>query len=129
MSNQTQDTKDIQTKPTYQEVEQALINVVKAGIYYKKPKEGKFMQNYKERIKKLRQAEDPNEYIKNLAQIIFPNEDKYNKTMNDYKEFYGRDPKILNSIIELYELYYKLAKDHFIKEAQIDQEAEDFLNL
>ena len=48
MSNQTQDTKDIQTKPTYQEVEQALINVVKAGIYYKKPKEGKFMQSYKE---------------------------------------------------------------------------------
>jgi len=129
MSNQTQDTKDNQTKPTYQEVEQALINVVKAGIYYKKPKDGKFMQNYKERIKKLRQAEDPNEYIKNLAQIIFPNEDKYNKTMNDYKEFYRRDPKILNSIIELYELYYKLAKDHFIKEAQIDQEAEDFLNL
>ena len=129
MSNQTQDTKDIQTKPTYQEVEQALINVVKAGIYYKKPKEGKFMQNYKERIKKLRQAEDPNEYIKNLAQIIFPNEDKYNKTMNDYKKFYGRDPKILNSIMELYKLYYKLAKDHFVKEAQIDQEAEDFLNL
>src|SRR6185437_16427703 len=114
MSNQTQDTKDIQTKPTYQEVEQALINVVKAGIYYKKTKDRKFMQNYKERIKKLRQAEDPNEYIKNLAQIIFPNEDKYNKTMNDYKEFYRRDPKILNSIIELYELYYKLAKDHFI---------------
>ena len=129
MSSITQDTKDNQTKPTYQEVEQALINVVKAGIYYKKPKDGKFMQNYKERIKKLRQAEDPNEYIKNLAQIIFPNEDKYNKTMNDYKEFYGRDPKILNSIIELYELYYKLAKDHFVKEAQIDQEAEDFLNL
>ena len=129
MSSSTQDTKDIQTKPIYQEVEQALINVIKAGIYYKKPKDGKFMQNYKERIKKLRQAEDPNEYIKNLAQIIFPNEDKYNKTMNDYKEFYGWDPKILNSIMELYELYYKLAKDHFVKEAQIDQEAEDFFNL
>ncbi|CAG8468490.1 2014_t:CDS:2 [Cetraspora pellucida] len=60
ISNQTQDTKDIQTKPTYQEVEQALINIVKASIYYKKPKE---------------------------------------------------------------------AKDYFIKEAQIDKEAEDFLNL
>ncbi|CAG8822364.1 8551_t:CDS:1, partial [Cetraspora pellucida] len=40
MSNQTQDTKDNQTKPTYQEVEQALINVVKAGLYYRKPKDG-----------------------------------------------------------------------------------------
>jgi hypothetical protein len=44
------------TKPTYQEIEQALINVVKAGIYYRRPKKGKFMQSYKERIKKLRQA-------------------------------------------------------------------------
>ena len=129
MSNQTQDTKDIQTKPTYQEVEQALINVVKAGIYYRKPKDGKFMQNYKERIKKLRQAEDPEKYVLNSAMTIFPNEDKYNKTMNDYKEFYGRDPKIFTSIMELYKLYYNLAKDHFIKEAQIDKEAEEFLNL
>ena len=36
------------TKPTYQEVEQALINVVKTGIYYRRPKEGKFLQSYKE---------------------------------------------------------------------------------
>ena len=129
MSNQTQDTKDIQTKPTYQEVEQALINVVKAGIYYKKPKEGKFMQSYKERIIKLRQAEDPEEYILKLAMTIFPNEEKYHKIKDDYKEFYGRDPKIFTSIMELYKLYYNLAKDHFVKEAQIDKEAEEFLNL
>ena len=51
------------------------------------------------------------------------------KIKDDYKEFYGRDPKILNSIMELYKLYYKLAKDHFVKEAQINKEAEDFLNL
>ena len=89
MSNQTQDIKDIQTKPTYQEVEQALINVVKAGIYYKKPKEGKFMQSYKERIIKLRQAEDPEEYILKLAKTIFSNEEKYHKIKDDYKEFYG----------------------------------------
>ncbi|CAG8784919.1 4062_t:CDS:2 [Cetraspora pellucida] len=73
MSNQTQDTKDIQTKPTYQEVEQALINVVKAGIYYKKPKE----------------AEDLEEYILKLAKTIFLNEEKYHKIKDDYKEFYG----------------------------------------
>ena len=106
MSNQTQDTKDIQTKPTYQEVEQALINVVKAGIYYKKPKEGKFMQSYKERIIKLRQAEDPEEYILKLAITIFPNEEKYHKIKDDYKEFYRRDPKIFTSIMELNKLPY-----------------------
>ena len=46
--------------------------------------------------------------------------------MNDYKSYYGKDPKILNSIMELYKLYYKLVKDHFIKKEDID--AEDFLS-
>ncbi|CAG8746751.1 23328_t:CDS:2, partial [Cetraspora pellucida] len=77
-----------EAKTIYQEVEQALINVVKAGIYYKKPKEGKFMQSYKERIIKLCQAEDPEEYILKLAKTIFPNEEKYHKIKDDYKEFY-----------------------------------------
>jgi len=42
------------TKPTYQDIEMALIAVVKAGLYYRRPKDGKFMQNYKERVKNLR---------------------------------------------------------------------------
>src|SRR5271163_1288521 len=67
------------TKPTSQEVEKTLINVIKAGLYYRRPKEGKFMQSYKQRINKLRQIEDPKEYVLKLAQTIFPNEDKYNK--------------------------------------------------
>jgi len=121
--------KQDKAKPTYKEVEQALINIIKAGLYYRKPKDGKFMQNYKERIRKLHQAEDPEEYILKLAKTILPNEKKYYKIKNDYKEFYGRDPKILNSIMELYKLYYKLAKDYFMKEAQIDKETEDFFNL
>src|SRR5204862_2490669 len=120
MSTQIQLT---ETKPTSQEIEQALINIVKAGLYYKRPKEGKFMQSYKERIKKLRQAEDPEEYVLKLAQTIFPNKDKYNKIMGDYKHWYGNDPEILNSIMELYKLYYKLAKDYFIKKEDIDNEA------
>ena len=43
-----------ENKPTSQEIEQALVNIIKAGLYYRRPKEGKFMQNYKERVKKLR---------------------------------------------------------------------------
>ena len=39
----TQVNQNISTKPTSQEVEQALINVVKAGLFYRRPKEGKFM--------------------------------------------------------------------------------------
>ena len=126
MSNQFQLT---ETKLTSQEVEQALINVVKAELYYKKPKDGKFMQSYKERVKKLRQAEDSEQYVEDLARTIFPNERKYHQIMDDYKSWYGRDPEILNTIMELYKLYYKLAKDYFIKKEDIDNEAEDFLSL
>jgi hypothetical protein len=85
------------------------------------------MQSYKERIRKLHQAEDPEEYVLKLAQTIFPNEDKYNKIMSDYKSWYGSDPEILNSIMELYKLYHKLAKDYFNTKAQADEEVEDFL--
>ncbi|PKK59970.1 hypothetical protein RhiirC2_719442 [Rhizophagus irregularis] len=108
-----------ETKPTYQEVEQALINVVKASIYYRRPKKGKFMQLYKERIKKLRQAEDPQEYVLKLAMTVFPNEAKYYKVKDDYKEYYGRDPKILNAIMDLYKLYYNLAKNYFITDNKL----------
>jgi len=86
------------------------------------------MQSYKERIRKLHQAEDPEEYVLKLAQTIFPNEDKYNKIMSDYKSWYGSDPEILNSIMELYKLYHKLAKDYFNTKAQADEEVEDFLS-
>ena len=70
MSIQNQST---EAKPTYKEVEQALINIIKAGLYYRKPKDGKFMQFYKEKIRKLRQAENPKEYVLNLAMTMFPN--------------------------------------------------------
>ena len=117
-----------EAKPTSQEVEQALINVVKAGIYYRKPKDGKFMQSYKERVKNLCQAEDPDKYILENAKRLFPDKDKYHSIMDDYKSWYGKDPKILNAVIDLYKLYYKLAKDYFNTEEQVSKDLEDFLN-
>ena len=86
------------------------------------------MQSYKERIKKLHQAKDPQEYVFKLAMSIFPNKAKYYKVKDDYKEYYGQDPKFFNTIIELYKLYYKLAKDYFITDKQVDEETEDFLS-
>ena len=58
---------------------------------------------------------------------IFPNEAKYHKVKDDYKEYYRRDPNILNSIMELYKLYYKLAKDYFITDKRVYEKTEDFL--
>src|SRR4051812_10897454 len=110
MSIQIQITEE---KPTFQKIKKALINVVKAGIYYKRPKNGKFMQDYKERIKKLHQAQEPEEFVIKLAQTIFLNKDKYHQIIDDYKLYYRKNLRILNAIMELYKLYYKIAKNYF----------------
>jgi len=129
MNTQIQLSEEKLGKPTAKEVEKALINVLKAGIYYNKPKDGKFMISYKERVEKLRQAEDPNEYSIELARKIFPNESQYHRVKDDFKSWYGRNPEILNAIMELYKLYYELAKDSFITKEQLDKDVEDFLAL
>ena len=126
MSTQNQST---EAKSTYKEVEQALINVIKAGLYYRKPKDSKFIQFYKEKIRKLHQAENPEEYVLNLAITIFPNKDKFNSVSSNNESWYSNDLRIHNTIMEVNKLFFKLAKDHFVKEAQIDKEAEDFFNL
>ena len=87
------------------------------------------MISYKERVEKLRQAEDPNEYSIELARKIFPNESQYHRVKDDFKSWYGRNPEILNAIMELYKLYYELAKDSFITKEQLDKDVEDFLAL
>ena len=116
-------------KPTYQEIKNALIAVIKAGILYKKPKDGKFMLRYKQRILNLRQAEEPKKFVLELAETMIPNEAKYLQVLNDNKTWYKNEPKILEAITNLYKLYYELAKDYFLTDTQADQETEDYLNL
>ncbi|CAB4492501.1 unnamed protein product [Rhizophagus irregularis] len=94
-------TQDISAKPTYREIESALIAVIKAGILYKKPKD---------------------------AQSILPNETKYQQILENYKTWYSREPKLLSAINKLYRLYYELAKDYFLTDSQADDEVEDYLN-
>lgn len=117
-----------ESKPTYQDIETALIAVIKAGIFYKKPKDSKFMQRYKERITRLRQAEEPEKYICELAQKIIPYEIRYRHALNDNNNWYKKEPKILEAINNLYKLYYEIAKDFFLTDNQVEQEAEDFIN-
>ena len=121
-------TQAIPAKPTYREIESALIAVIKAGILYKKPKDGKFILCYKQRIIKLRQAEEPENFVLETAQSILPNETKYQQFLEDYKTWYSREPKLLSAINKLYRLYYELAKDYFLTDSQADDEVEDYLN-
>ena len=57
----------LEAKLTFQQIEQALINVIKTGLYYRKPKDEKFMLSYKKRVKKLCQAEDSEKHVEDLA--------------------------------------------------------------
>ncbi|CAB4409513.1 unnamed protein product [Rhizophagus irregularis] len=87
-------TQAIPAKPTYREIESALIAVIKAGILYKKPKDGKFMLCYKQRIINLRQAEEPENFVLETAQSILPNETNYiGYTMNWQKTTSSQTPK------------------------------------
>ncbi|CAJ0745746.1 15248_t:CDS:2, partial [Entrophospora sp. SA101] len=111
--------------PTWQDIEKAIVNIVKAGVYYKKEKDGKFMQNYKKRYTELHQAEDPDIYILNNAKRIYPNEDKYISMKSQYQEWYKNEPKILQAVLKLSDLYHQLAKNHFATNEEIEEEAAD----
>src|SRR3954451_18531474 len=118
----------VEIKPTYQKVEQALINILKAGVLCGKPRDSKFMQSYKKWVLSIRQAEEPDAYILENAKRLFSTKEKYQQVMNDYKSWYGKEPKILNAVIELYKLYYKLVKDSFITETEAEEIVDDILN-
>ena len=116
------------THPTWQDIEKALIAIVRAGLYYKKPKDGKFLQNYRKRVHDLRKADDPTEFIIKKAQYLFPNEAKYNQMKKDYRTYYKYEPRILKAVETLNDLYYTIAKEYFKSEEEIEKEADDFLN-
>ena len=88
------------------------------------------MQNYKKQYTELHQAEDPDIFILDNAKRIFPNEEKYIETQKQYQEWYKykNEPKILQGILKLNDLYYQIAKDHFATNEEIEEEADDFLN-
>jgi mannose/fructose/N-acetylgalactosamine-specific phosphotransferase system component IID len=86
------------------------------------------MQNYKTRYTELHQAEDPDTYILDNAKRIYPNKDKYIEMKKQYQEWYKTEPKILQTVLKLSDLYYQLAKDHFATNEEIEKEADDFLN-
>jgi hypothetical protein len=116
------------SQPTWQDIEKALIVVVRAGFYYKKPKDGKFLQSYKKRIDELRKADDPSEFVIEKAQYLFPNEAKYNQMKKDYRTYYKYEPRTLKALESLNEIYYTIAKEYFQTDEDIEKEADDFLN-
>ena len=135
MSTITQNIDQVSTevkssKPTWQDIEKAIVIITQAGVLYKKKKDEKFMQNYKKRYTELHEAEDPDIHVLDIAKRIFPNEEKYIESKKQYQEWYKykNEPKILQGILKLNYLYYQLAKDYFATNEEIEKEADDFLN-
>ena len=135
MSTTTQNIDHLSTevkpsKPTWQDIEKAIVNIVQTGIDYKKKKNEKFMQNYKKRYTELHETEDPDIHVLDITKRIFPNEEKYIKSKKQYQKWYKykNEPKILQGILKLNYLYYQLAKDYFATNEEIEKEVDDFLN-
>ena len=46
---------------------------------------------------------------------------------DQYKEWYKFEPQLLKAIETLNIMYYKLAKDHFVKKEDLEKKVDDFL--
>ena len=114
--------------PIWQDIEKAIKNIVDMALYYKKPKNGKFLQSYKKCYSDLHGAEEPNEYIVKFAINLYPNKEKYMQMKEEYKNWYRFKPLFLKAVEKLNIIYYKLAKDHFSIRENLRKETDDFFN-
>lgn len=115
-------------KPTWQNIEKAMIEIVKASLAFNMPKTGIFLKNWKRKINELRKTDEPHQYIIENAMKLFPNEDQYRKRKSNTKEWYQYKDRLYKSLIFYYKMNYIIAKDHFKSEEQLENEADDFLN-
>ncbi|RGB39947.1 hypothetical protein C1646_811650 [Rhizophagus diaphanus] len=72
--------------------------------------------------------EKPNKYIRTVAMMLFPNEDSYKKRINRYREWYKNKKELLESVENLYKLYFELSKEErIITEEEISNTRDDLL--
>ena len=112
-------------KPTWQDFEKAIIDILRAGVIYRKPKDKGFMSWYKKQLAELRGAEDPEMHIFEKSTIKFPNEEIYNTTM---QELNSQEIKIRKAIENYYNICYNIAKDSFSTEKELEEELNEFIN-
>jgi transcription termination factor NusB len=118
---------NIELKPTWQDIEKAIVEIVQYGFYYGMKGNTKFIQNYKKVYKEIKASEDPDEYLSDLISKIYPNKDIYNQKIMEYKEWYKFKPLLLKAILKLHSLYYIIAKDQFVSLDEALNKAKDFL--
>ena len=128
VESETSSESNVTAKPTWQEIEKAIIEIVKASLAFNMPKTGNFLKSWKRKINELRHAEDLDQYSIENAKRLFPNETQFRKKMIDTKEWYQYKVRLYKALISYYNLNYIIAKDYFKSEEEIEKEADDFLN-
>ena len=102
------------TKPTWQDVEKSIIDILRAGVYCRKPKDKGFMSWYKKQLNELHQYENPETHIYKKAIDKFPNKETYNLTIETHKTYYT--------------LCYTIIKDIFATVEEMEEEFNSWLN-
>ena len=134
MSTSTQNIPQVSTEvktslSTWQDIEKAIVDVLRAGIFYNIEKDKGFMDYYKKLYNELHQSENPDVYIIDKARHILPNEEIYNAKINSYKNsYYKGKPKIAKAMIKYHELIYKIAKEYYINDEEREDELQIWLN-
>lgn len=116
------------SKPTWQDFEKAIIDILRAGVAYKLPKNKGFMSWYKRQLDELRSAEDPDLHIFEKAIDLFPTEDSYREKIETHKSYYKRHINVRKTIQKYYVLCYNIVKDSFSTEEEIEEELNEWVN-
>ncbi|CAI2189487.1 4748_t:CDS:1 [Funneliformis geosporum] len=96
---------------TWKSIEEAQLKIIREALRIRYKKDSKLITEYANYVKILRQEENPDEYVKSTAIMLFPNDDAYERRMSRYRKWYQGKKELLASIENLYSLYYTLFKE------------------
>ncbi|CAB4444448.1 unnamed protein product [Rhizophagus irregularis] len=69
------------------------------------------IREYAGYVSRLWQEENPDEYVRNVAVMLFPDDEAYNIKITRYRKWYVNKKNLLKSVEHLYKLYYELSKE------------------
>jgi len=113
---------------SWKKIEEAQFKIIREALRLRYKKDSKLVTEYASYVKNLRQVDDPDEYIKSTALMLFPNEDAYERRTSRYRKWYQGKKELLASIENLYSLYYTISKEERpITEEEINKTIEELI--
>lgn len=89
---------------TWKDIEKALIKIMEEGFRARYKKDSKFIKEYASYVRRLQRRESGWIYKK----MLFPDKEAY---MVRYRKWYANKKNLLESVENLYKLYYELSKE------------------